>query len=200
MLSLCCYHQKARKSRQNGFCDKTAYVWALDYRWRSFAIDDRRSRGRATYAGLLKVQRNDPSLTLQVPFLPQTFFLWHKGLGRTFRLERVKLNPLKRRFSGVPLSSRTPSPWDLPMIVTPAVWIVEQRWHLITSATPQTVTATGRMLRTKMICTQHSSVTVKTGPKTSRTVSELIIVFPHISEIWKTSEAGGHKSGFFLDL
>ena len=27
--------------------DKTAYVWALDYRWRSFAIDDRRSRGRA---------------------------------------------------------------------------------------------------------------------------------------------------------
>ena len=30
MLSLCCYHQKARKSRQNGFRDKTAYVWALD--------------------------------------------------------------------------------------------------------------------------------------------------------------------------
>ena len=53
MLSLCCYHQKARKSRQNGFRDKTAYVWALDYRWRSFAIDDHRSRGRATYAGLL---------------------------------------------------------------------------------------------------------------------------------------------------
>ena len=49
MLSLC---QKARKSQQNGFRDKTAYVWALDYRWRSFAIDDRRSRGRATYAGL----------------------------------------------------------------------------------------------------------------------------------------------------
>ena len=40
------------KTRQNRFQDKTAYVWVLDYRWRSFAIDDRRSRGRATYASL----------------------------------------------------------------------------------------------------------------------------------------------------
>ena len=52
MLSLCCYHQKARKSRQNVFRDKTAYVWALDYRWRSIAIDDRRSRGCTLYAAL----------------------------------------------------------------------------------------------------------------------------------------------------
>ena len=28
-------------------CDKTAYVWALDYQQRSFAIDDQQSRGRA---------------------------------------------------------------------------------------------------------------------------------------------------------
>ena len=57
MLSLCCYHQKARKSRQNGFRDKTAYVWALDYRWRSFAIDDSQSRGHATYAALHRVMK-----------------------------------------------------------------------------------------------------------------------------------------------
>ena len=46
------YPKKTRKSRQNGFRNKTAYVWALDYRWRSIAIDDRRSRGRALYAAL----------------------------------------------------------------------------------------------------------------------------------------------------
>ena len=32
--------------------DQSAYVGALDYQWRSFVIDDRRSRGRALYAGL----------------------------------------------------------------------------------------------------------------------------------------------------
>ena len=63
MLSLCFYHQKARKSWQNRFRDKTAYFWALDYRWWSFAIDDRRSRGRATYAGLALFELESSSVT-----------------------------------------------------------------------------------------------------------------------------------------
>ena len=57
MLSLCFYPHKARKSRPNGFRNKTEYVWALDYRWRSFAIDDRRLRGRATYAALAREEK-----------------------------------------------------------------------------------------------------------------------------------------------
>ena len=75
------------------------------------------------------------------------------------------------------------------MIVTPAVWIVEPRWHLITSVTPQTVIQTGKTLKINRICTQHSSVTVKIGLKNLQTVYKNIMGFPQISAIWTTSEA-----------
>ena len=51
MISLCFYHQKARKLQQNGFRDKSAYVLPL-------IIDEGTSlsttAGRATYAALLR--------------------------------------------------------------------------------------------------------------------------------------------------
>ena len=59
------------------------------------------------YQDAFKIQKNDPTLTLQVPPLPQTFLHWHKGSGLTFKLEKVKLNPQRRRFSGVPPALRT---------------------------------------------------------------------------------------------
>ena len=52
--------------------------------------------------------KNAPSLSLQFPLLPQPFIPWHKGLGLTLKLWKVKLNPHGRRFSRVPLSLRNP--------------------------------------------------------------------------------------------
>ena len=59
------------------------------------------------YQEAFKIKKNDPTLTLQVPPLPQTFLHWHKESGLTFKLEKVNLNPQRRRFSGVPLALRT---------------------------------------------------------------------------------------------
>ena len=91
MLSLCfyclrlaSYPRKARKSRQNGFCDKTAYVWALDYRWRCFAVDERRSRNlcctaerRHSYIGFI-CENFDPIFAVNMS-------LWRPPDGHTFR-------------------------------------------------------------------------------------------------------------------
>merc|ERR1719234_975302 len=59
------------------------------------------------------VQRNDPSLTPQVPFLPQTFCLWHKGYGQTLKSVKKKLNLLRN--SGVPLALTAPLLLFLPV-------------------------------------------------------------------------------------
>ena len=108
----------------------------------------------------------------------------------------MKLNPLRRRCSGVPHSLRTPLPLSPPFRGTSLrlrrwfspqcqrhwvwiVWIVMQRWPSITSAKtfwPRTVKATGKTSRVNKICIQHLIWKVMIGLTSLRTVFEDFMV------------------------
>ena len=136
------------------------------------------------------MQRNDPPLTLQVLFLPQTSLHCLKGYGKTFKLEKVKSSPPRRRCSGVPLALRTPLhlfpparrtslrlyPWSSPQCNQRdrvwTVWIVMPRWPLVISAKPWTVTVVGKTWKVNKNCSQHLNLTVMIGRISSRTVFE----------------------------